>query len=245
MKPILIIQAGDLSLESPLYYEKKGGYYEIFTRTGCLDGLPVEIVNISGGEQLPSYTKISAAIITGSAALINQKLKWSETCAEWIRKTLPTGLPILGICYGHQLIAHALGGTIGKNRYGPEYGSTKIKLLPEAIHDPLFNGAPILFYIQSAHFETVAKLPVGATLLAQNESGGTEAVRYTNTCWGIQFHPEFNSEDMRLFITDPDEGLHALGINIDRLVEQLRPTPFGPILLNKFTQLVAEGGITF
>ena len=245
MKPILIIQTGDISLESPLYYEKRGGYYEIFTRTGCLEGLPVELVNVPAGAQLPSYTKISAAIITGSAALISQKLKWSETCAEWIRNTLPTGLPILGICYGHQLIAHALGGTIEKNPYGPEYGSIKIKLLPEAMRDPLFKEAPVSFHLQSAHLESVTKLPVGATLLAQNERGGTEAVRYTKTCWGIQFHPEFDIEDMRLFISDPDEGLKSLGINIDRLVEQLRPTPFGPVLLNKFTKLVAEDGITF
>ena len=92
------------------------------------------------------------------------------------------------------------------------------------------------FTLQSAHFETVTKLPVGATLLAQNERGGTEAVKYTNTCWGTQFHPEFDNEDMRLFITDSDEGL----IDIDLLVKQLRPTPFGPILFKKFTKMVAE-----
>jgi len=146
MKPLLIIQTGDISLESPSYYEKRGGYFEIFTRTGCLDELPVEVVKVSGGERLPSHTKISAAIITGSAALIRQKLKWSETCAKWIKNAAPTGLLILGVCYGHQLIVHALGGTIGKNPNGPEYGSVKIKLLPEAIQDPLFNGAPISFY---------------------------------------------------------------------------------------------------
>ena len=239
MKPILIIQTGDISLESPFYYKKRGGYYEIFARTGCLDGLPVEVVKVSAGERLPSHTKISGVIITGSDALISQKLKWSEACAKWIRNTLPTGLPILGICYGHQLIAHALGGNVGKNPNGPELGSVHIKLLPEAMRDPLFKGAHRSLYLQSAHFETVTELPVGARVLAQNESGEVEALKYASACWGIQFHPEFDNEDMRLFLTDPDVDLEAFGVDIDRLVGQLQPTPFGPILLKNFSKLVA------
>ncbi len=242
MKPILIIQTGDISLESPFYYKKKGGYYEIFTRTGCLDGLPVEVVKVSEGERLPSYSNISGVIITGSDVLISQKLKWSEACAKWIQSTIPTGIPILGICYGHQLIAHALGGIVGKNPNGPELGSVEIKLLPKAMGDPLFKEVYRPLYLQSFHFETVTKLPDGAISLAKNKSGEVEAIKYTSSCWGVQFHPEFDNEDMRLFLTDLD--IETIGVDIDRSIKQLQQTPFGPTLLKNFSKLVAGGEIS-
>ena len=52
------------------------------------------------------------------------------------------GLPLFGICYGHQLLAHALGGEVGDNPVGREMGTVGIDLHPEAAHDPLFDGLP-------------------------------------------------------------------------------------------------------
>ncbi len=98
-----------------------------------------------------------------------------------MREAVQAGTPLLGICYGHQLLAHALGGRVDYNPAGRESGTVFIDLHPPAFEDPLFAAMPARFAAHATHLQTVLRPPEGATVLARSEQDGCHAFR-----WGEQ-----------------------------------------------------------
>lgn len=98
------------------------------------------------------------------------------------------GVPILGICYGMQLLSHLLGGKVAKVELA-EYGRAKIEVLD--LNAAIFRGLPKEFYVWMSHGDTVVELPPGARVLAKSESGLIAAMAFTEKpIFGLQFHPE-------------------------------------------------------
>lgn len=99
---------------------------------------------------------------------------------------LRSGIPILGICYGHQLIAHHLGGKVQKGEHG-EYGLAHLTV---TMNDALWTGVQES-QIWMSHFDTVASAPPGFRVTASSEVSGIAAMSDTGRkLFGIQFHPE-------------------------------------------------------
>lgn len=90
----------------------------------------MKVVRAFEGELLPSPCKGRVAIITGSWAMVTDRAPWSEYVAQWIREAMRIEMPLFGVCYGHQLIAHALGGVVDYHPAGREVGCEMIQLLP-------------------------------------------------------------------------------------------------------------------
>ncbi len=88
------------------------------------------------GDSLPSAKECSGVVVTGSHSMVTDELDWSEHLIEWIAELLDAGVPFLGICYGHQLLARAAGGTVGYHPLGKEIGTVDIELLPDSLHIP-------------------------------------------------------------------------------------------------------------
>ncbi len=94
-------------------------------------------------------------------------------------------IPILGICYGAQIMAQMLGGIVKKAKIG-EYGRTKISIKKE---DALFEGIPKDFSVWMSHGDVIEKIPEGFEIIAQTEFSPISAFK-SNKIYGIQFHPE-------------------------------------------------------
>ncbi len=113
---------------------------------------------------------------------------------ELLRATVAAGVPVLGVCLGHQLLAAAFGGTVRRHPDGLEKGATSVRLLPAAADDPLFGALPVgepLGVVQF-HGDEVSELPPGAVLLASSDHSRVQAFRVGDRAWGVQFHPEAN-----------------------------------------------------
>ena len=189
-KPLVILQTGDAP---DVIRHQHGGFTDMFLQQGDIDPSSVVIVNLPAGEQLLSPEHYRGAVITGSAAMVTELLPWSEYAAMWLRDAIGMGLPIFGACYGHQLLAHALGGEVGYHPEGLEIGTLEIELLPEAQQDPALQNYPPRFYANLIHSQSVLRLPDGAVALARSQQDPHQIIRYRDNVISTQFHPEYSS----------------------------------------------------
>jgi len=128
MKPILIVRTG--RAPDPIR-ARHGDFQHWFRLVAGLRRERVQVVDVAAGEALPPTQAVAGAIITGSAAMVTERLPWSEGTAGWIRNAMDAGLPLFGVCYGHQLMAHALGGRVDYLPGGREIGTQAIELSPD------------------------------------------------------------------------------------------------------------------
>jgi len=237
IKPVLIIKTGS-TLPELLYTH---GDFEDWIRHGL--GLPpaqVTVADVRRAATLPAPAAVAATVITGSHHMVTERLDWSERTTAWIREALAAALPLLGICYGHQLLAHARGGHVADNPRGREYGTVEIRLTDAARQDPLFSGLPAVFTAHASHAQSVLTLPQGAVCLAGSERDDHQAFRAGPRAWGLQFHPEFDVHITRTYIRHRQRELSAEGQDPHHLCEAVVPTLMAAGLLPRFLRLARE-----
>ncbi|HED3192659.1 TPA: glutamine amidotransferase, partial [Klebsiella pneumoniae] len=169
-----------------------------------------------------------------SWAMVTDRLAWSERTADWIRQAVAIDMPLFGVCYGHQLMAHALGGEVAYHPGGRESGSQTITLSPWGVDDPLLSGLPATFPAHLSHLQTVTRLPEGATVLAASAHDPHQIVRYGPHAVSTQFHPEFTAPIARSLIRHREAVLQAEGIDAQRLHDEVQESPQGAAILTRF-----------
>jgi GMP synthase (glutamine-hydrolysing) len=177
------------------------------------------------GEALPPVHQVAAAVITGSWAMVSDREDWSERTAGWIREAMAVSLPLLGVCYGHQLMAHALGGEVDYHPQGVEIGVHPVTLSDEGQADAFFGRLPAVFDAPLTHMQTVLALPPGAVRLASSAHDAHQAVRYGPQAISVQFHPEFDAPLLRACILRRAQQLAEQGRDVPALLAGLSETP--------------------
>lgn len=205
------------------------------TALGCTPQ-DMDIVRVFAGEALPAPGLHRAAILTGSWAMVTDRLPWSETTAAWIRQAVAQAMPLFGVCYGHQLMAHALGGEVGYLPDAPEIGTLPVTCLPAAATDPLLATAPPQFSAHLTHFQTVLRLPPGAQALARSAQDAHQAVRYAPNAVSVQFHPEFTPDILTACLHAGASTLRAQGRDPDAIQHTIAPTPVPLALMRCFVE---------
>lgn len=230
--PLLIIETG-----RPLPSLRRHGGFGHWIRTAA--GLPraaTVTVDAESGAELPARAGFAGAIVTGSGAMVTERHDWSEHTAAWLADAARAGLPIFGICYGHQLLAHALGGEVGDNPNGREMGTVAIDLLPAAADDPLFAGLPRTFAAQATHLQSVLRAPEGAVVLASSALDPCNAFRWGEAAWGVQFHPEFSAAHMRGYIHGRADALAREGRDWRAMWAAVSAAPQARRVLRRFAR---------
>jgi GMP synthase (glutamine-hydrolysing) len=237
MKELYIIKVGTTYASTA----DRFGDFDDWTVAGLgLSASDVRVLDVEHGAVLPATEECSAAVITGSHAMVTDDLPWSVKTEQWISSLLEARVPVLGICYGHQLLARAAGGQVGFHPDGREIGIVQIHLLPDAADDPLFQSFPSFFAAQVSHSQTVLSLPPGAVPLAANRHEPHHAIRVGDCAWGLQFHPEFDSKIMRLYIMAETRELLAEGRNVAELLQAVSETQIAAGTLRNFARFVRE-----
>ncbi|MGJ7509054.1 glutamine amidotransferase [Variovorax sp. GT1P44] len=235
-RPLAIIKLG----ETFDALRERRGDFEHWMAAGLGDTrLPVVVLDPRRGDTLPSPAEISGAIISGSHAMVSHREPWSESTGTWLAQLVASGTPVLGICFGHQLLADALGGEAGDHPGGMEIGTVQVELTPEAADDPLMHDLPSRFDAHVVHRQSALRLPEGAIRLAGNDFERTQAFRIGENAWGVQFHPEFDVDIMRGYVDHLAEPLRAEGVDPNALRERVTGTANAGSLLGRFA-LIAE-----
>ena len=197
MKPVIILLAGHApdSIRA-----RHGDFPAWFCRAARLPRSRVRVINIAAGEALPALDAIAGAIITGSGAMVTDHLAWSERAAGWIRDAVDQALPLFGVCYGHQLMAHALGGRVDYLPGGREIGTQAISRTEHADTDRAGRTLPATFRAHTTHEQSVLEAPPAAQVLARSVRDPHQMLRYGPHALSTQFHPEFSAEIMRAYV---------------------------------------------
>jgi GMP synthase (glutamine-hydrolysing) len=231
----LIIETGQ-----PVASMRRHGRFPHWIRVAAgLRADQATVVNVEAGDPLPAHAGYAGVLITGSGAMVTDRHGWSERTADWLRGGLDAGLPVFGICYGHQLIAHALGGEVGDNPTGREMGTVPVDLHPEAAQDILFAPLPARFAVQVTHLQTVLRPPADAAVLAKSEQDACQAFRWRDHAWGVQFHPEFSAAHMRGYVHARRDALQREGRCHQRMAKDVKPTPQARGVLRRFVRHAA------
>lgn len=230
MNPLLLIQTG----EAPDALRSRfGGFADWFRDAMRLQAGQLRVVRVDEGEMLPAPRDVPGAVITGSAAMVTERADWSERTAAWIRDAMDAETPLFGVCYGHQLMTHALGGTVGWLPAGREIGTETItRLLQDAALS--LRELPSSFPAQTTHRQSVLEPPPGAEVLARSQRDPHQLLRYAPNALSSQFHPEFTPDFMRAYIDARADALREEGSDPDALRAGVRETEAARLLLERF-----------
>ncbi|HTR01358.1 MAG TPA: glutamine amidotransferase [Candidatus Acidoferrum sp.] len=236
MKPLLFIKTGYAIKGIPAELKD----FEHWTRDAAgLTDNQFRTVTVIDGETLPDPREHAGVVISGSAAMVSDRHAWSEYTAQWLLQAMERQVPILGICYGHQLLAHALGGVVDYHPRGREMGTKLIHTAPAARNDELFRHVPERFPAHVTHMQSVMRLPKGAEVLAWNSFEAHHAVRFAPRTWGVQFHPEFTTDAMTHYLRIRSDALAREGQNPQQLLAEVTKTQAAADLLRRFVELSA------
>lgn len=238
MKKLYIVKASSTFIDTAGKY----GDFEEMTCRGL--GIPrsaVRIINAPQGDPLPDPGACRGVVITGSHDMVTDDLSWSLAIEDWIPLLVQGGVPLLGICYGHQLLGRAMQGHVDYHPRGKEVGTFTVNKRPESSNDPLFSRLPQKFQAHTTHAQSVLTLPPEAVLLAENDFEPHHAFRLGRCAWGVQFHPEFDSDIMRDYIMVQANRLQRDGQDVNTLLQTLRETPEASRILATFAQLALKG----
>ncbi len=233
MKTLLIINVG----QPPQEQLEKYGDFEHWAHRAIGD-VEIDITFLDGvREELPPYDTLAGVIIMGSLSMVTEKSDWMLRLSKNIVELTEKKIPLLGICFGHQLIAQALGGEVGYNPNGLEIGTAKLTRHASAENDVLFNKIPESFSAQTVHFQSVLQLPPNAECLAESDLDPHHAFRVGNCTWGVQFHPEFTAEIMNDSIVNLKEHITD---TLESRLKQVSNTEDAKQILIRFAKLCTE-----
>lgn len=232
--PVLILHTGD---PDDTLRGRHGDYAQMLRHAAGLAPQAAHIVRAHAGDLPRAPADYRAVLITGSPAMVTDREPWSEQAAGWLKQAAAAGLPMFGVCYGHQLLVHALGGEVGYNPRGRELGTQAIECLPVAAGDPLMAGLPVNFPAQLLHAQTVTRLPAGAVTLARSALDDHQLIRLAPGIYSSQFHPEFGPEFMRDHLLAHQADYAREGLDAGALADALKPTPTAASLLRRFLKL--------
>lgn len=185
---------------------------------------------------LPQPNEVSGVIVTGSPARIADQLPWMRRVQDALAQLVEADVPVLGICFGHQLLGMALGGRSGPNPRGREIGTVTLTLRAS---DPIVAG-PQSFPVSMTHLDVVQELPRGASVIASTTLDPHAAIRFAENAWGVQFHPEMDDAIIGDYIVSLRDKLVAEGIDPEALLAARSDTPDAAKVLERFVERAAE-----
>ncbi|MDX2561050.1 type 1 glutamine amidotransferase [Streptomyces sp. TX20-6-3] len=147
---------------------------------------------------------------------------WLPGVRALVREAMTEGTPLLGICLGGQIVAHALGGSVTTRPQGPELGAVPLRRLPAAADDPVLGGVPEGALAAQWHWDDVHRLPPGAVPLLTGDDCPHQAFRVGSACWAVQFHPEAGGDTVAAWAAEDGERLRESGTDPEALVAAVR-----------------------
>ncbi|CAM5273558.1 type 1 glutamine amidotransferase [Streptomyces tanashiensis] len=188
-------------------------------------GLRLDVIRAWEGEALPESLGGHAGLIVLGGSVNcedDESAPWLPGVRTLVREAVAGEVPLLGICLGGQIVAHALGGSVARRVQGPEVGAVPLRRLPAAEGDPVLGGVPEGAPAAQWHWDEVDRLPAGAVPLLSGDDCPYQAFRVGSVGWALQFHPEAGGETVASWAVGDAEHLRAAGVDREAAVGSVR-----------------------
>jgi GMP synthase (glutamine-hydrolysing) len=189
-----------------------GDYPDLFVRLLAGHGFSFAIYRVLDNQFPASVHDCEGWLITGSRHGAYEDHAWIPPLEDFIRAAYAAHVPMVGVCFGHQIIAQAMGGKVEKFSKGWSAGAT----------DYDFDGKKVR--LNAWHQDQVTRKPDTASVLARNDFCQNAALLYDDRIFTVQAHPEFGPEFIHGLIEKRGRGLvpdAVLSAAVSRLAEPL------------------------
>ena len=186
-----ILQTG----EAPEALRDQGDYPDLFMRLLAGHGFDFATYPVLHGQFPAHVTDCDGWLITGSRHGAYEGHPWIAPLEAFIRASYAQGVPMVGVCFGHQIIAQAMGGRVEKFGGGWSAGATQYD----------FDGQRVT--LNAWHQDQVVQKPDTATRIASNAFCENAALLYDDRMFTVQAHPEFDAGFMEGLIEKRGKGL--------------------------------------
>jgi len=178
------------------------------------DGHEWSPVNLDEGEKIPKLDSFDALWVMGGPMDVweENKYPWLRDEKKFIKEAVEArGIPFLGLCLGHQLLAEALGGRCDKSQH-PEIGVMEVSLTNSAESEIIFDDFPEKFSCLQWHGAEVSEMPVGAKCLATSPLCNVQAMSWGPRAYSMQFHIEVEPDTVENWAKIPSyqSALHEM-----------------------------------
>ena len=182
----------------------------------CLkqEKIPSKILNLNADARFPKLDDLTHIVFLGGPMNVYEEDRYPFLRGEdlFIKEAIQRGKHILGICLGAQLIAKALGAKVTKAP-AKEIGWYEVSLTEEGLRDPIFSSLPKAFSVFQWHEDTF-EIPKGGKLLATSTAIPSQAFRYGEDAYGLQFHLEVTTEMIRAWMEEYEEEAPSSKVDI-------------------------------
>ncbi len=195
---------------------------------GRLDPLPGCVLTTAQpylGEPLPQ----DLSGVDGLVVLGGSMDAWGDDVAPWLPQTrsllvegVRTGVPVLGVCLGAQLLALATGGEVARGQQGPELGLLPVLRTEAGRTDELTGTLPDAYLVPQAHYDEIGRLPEGVQVLASSPLYRHQVFRVGASAWGVQYHPEVIEEDFAVWMAQDAPALAEQGRAPEEVLGEVR-----------------------
>ncbi|MFE5591726.1 type 1 glutamine amidotransferase [Streptomyces sp. NPDC056549] len=188
-------------------------------------GLRLDVIRAWEGEALPETLGGHAGLIVLGGSVNceeDEAAPWLPRVRTLVREAVAGEVPLLGICLGGQIVAHALGGSVARRDRGPEVGAVPLRRLPAAEGDPVLGGVPEGAPAAQWHWDEVDRLPAGAVPLLTGDDCPYQAFRVGAAGWAVQFHPEAGADTVAAWAAVDAPQLRTAGVDAGDTVASVR-----------------------
>ncbi len=196
------------------------------------------VISPAQEQPFPDLQQFHGVILTGSTAMLTAPPEWNKRLMDWVEALMRTQIPILGICYGHQVLGQILGAKVDWNTKGRELGSQAVTLTEAGQDDALYKGLPKQLQVLAIHSQSLLSLPNKAKLLAYNAHDAVQSFVWNDRVWGTQFHPEFTNHVMQTYFDEHAEKFLQEGFDLTTLRNNLVNSDHGKQLLQNFADII-------